>query len=41
MLARSLRASGAVRDPAETRGLIAATLRAARPADPRRFVDTW
>jgi acetyl-CoA carboxylase carboxyltransferase component len=33
-------------DPAETRGLIAATLRAAPPADPRagaphRFVDTW
>ena len=33
-------------DPAETRALIAATLRAAPPADPRagaphRFVDTW
>ena len=33
-------------DPAETRALIAATLRAAPPSDPRdraphRFVDTW
>jgi acetyl-CoA carboxylase carboxyltransferase component len=30
-------------DPAETRGLIAATLAAAPPSDPRghRFVDTW
>ena len=31
-------------DPAETRGLIASTLAAARPADPKhghRFVDTW
>jgi methylmalonyl-CoA carboxyltransferase 12S subunit len=31
-------------DPAETRGLIARTLAAARPADPKhghRFVDTW
>ena len=33
-------------DPAETRALIAATLRAAPPADPRAgaphgFVDTW
>jgi len=33
-------------DPAETRALIAATLRAAPPPDPRdraphRFVDTW